>query len=313
MAESVTVFAPATVANVACGFDVFGFALSEPGDTVTATMVKRSGLRIASVHGDGGRLSRDVTENVAGVAAQAVMEQTAFDGGIELSLTKGVPLASGLGGSAASSVAGALAAVRLLQLDWNDHRILECALQGEAKAAGASHADNVAPSLLGGWILVTQRDDTWNTVRLPVPDGLSCAVLRPHVEIETAASRAAMGPNVLLKDAVTQWGNTATLVAGLYEQDLDLITSALTDAVAEPARSRLVPGFAAMKDAALSSGALGCSLSGSGPAVFALCTNPDIAQEVSAAMAAASKNICDTTFDLFVSAVGAPGARVVPD
>jgi homoserine kinase len=313
MADSVTVFAPATVANVACGFDVFGFALSEPGDTVTATRVERPGLTITHIHGDGGRLSRDVRENVAGVAAQAVLDAAAFAGGVELSVTKGIALASGMGGSAASSVAGALATVRLLDLNWDEQRILECALLGEAAAAGTPHADNVAPSLLGGWILVTRRDDTWLTTRLPVPDDLSCAVLRPHVEIETAASRAAMGPNVLLKDAVTQWGNTAALVAGLYQEDWTLIRSALKDTVAEPVRSRLVPGFVSMKEAALSSGALGCSLSGSGPAVFALCANPDIAQEVSAAMAAAMKNATDTNFDLFVSAVGAPGARVVPD
>ena len=122
-----------------------------------------------------------------------------------------------------------------------------------------------------------------------------------------------MGPSVLLKDAVIQWGNTAALVAGLYEQDMDLIASALTDAVAEPARSRLVPGFTAMKEAALDTGALGCSLSGSGPAVFALCANPDIATDVSGAMADAMKGASDLTFDLLVSAVGAAGARVVPD
>ena len=190
--------------------------------------------------------------------------------GLRLHLRKGLPLASGLGSSAASAVAAALAVSDLLQLPVDSHEILAAALEGERVVAGAGHADNAAACLFGGLVLVRSTDPL-DVVRLPVPEGLSVAVLRPHLELSTRESRELLGSEVRLEDAVQQWANVGALVAGLHSGDLDLVSRSLVDVIAEPIRSRRVPGFSEVKRAALDAGALGSSLSGSGPSIFALC------------------------------------------
>jgi homoserine kinase len=308
---SVAAFAPATVSNVACGFDVLGFALHEPGDEVAAQWIDGPPrIVIASIFDDGGRLPRDAGKNTAGVAAAAVLRRIGADRGVELSIRKGLPLSSGLGGSAASAVAAVVAVNALAGAHLSLDELLACAFEGERDAAGAAHADNIAPALFGGFVLV-RRPNPPDIVRLPVPAGLTAVVLHPDLEIETAKARALLGDAVPLVDAVRQWANVGALVHALHTGDLALLSRSLEDAIAEPRRAALVPGLALIKRAAVDAGALGCSLSGSGPALFALCDGPDAAWRVAAAMSAAVRTHVGTEAKAYVSPIAASGARVV--
>ncbi|HEY7789996.1 MAG TPA: homoserine kinase [Vicinamibacterales bacterium] len=306
--EAVEAFAPATVANVACGFDVLGFALAEPGDRVVARRRQRPGLEIVAITGDERRLSLELSRNTAGVAAGALVAALGVRDGIDLMLHKGLPLSSGLGGSAASAVAAVVAVDALLGGRTSPDVLLRCAIEGERLASGSAHADNVAPALLGGFVLARTAEPP-DIVRLPVPAGLACAVVHPRLEVETAAARRLLGDMVPLRSAIQQWANLGALVAGLHQGDLSLIGRALQDVVAEPKRAVLVPGFGAAKQAALAAGALGCSLSGSGPSLFALCDGTARALTIARAMQAVLQQETGVEVDTWVSPVGAAGAR----
>src|SRR5437870_11058939 len=269
---SVTAFAPATVSNVACGFDVLGFALNEPGDEVTARLTA-GGVQIDDISGDQGRLPREAAKNTAGVAVLALLAKLEESRGIALSIRKGLPLSSGLGGSAASAVAAVVAVDRLLDARSSVETLIACALEGERIGAGSAHADNIAPAICGGFVLV-RRASPPDIISLPVPAGLTAVVVHPDLEIETARARALLGDTVRLADAIRQWANLGALVHGLHRADFALIARALEDTIAEPRRASLIPGLIAIKRAAAEAGALGCSLSGSGPSLFALCGNP---------------------------------------
>ncbi len=306
--RSIRAFAPASVSNLACGFDVMGFAIEGLGDEIVALEGDEKGVRISSIEGDDGRLPRAADRNTAGVAVQALLEAAGIEAAIELRLIKHMPLSSGLGSSAASAVAAAVAVNELLELRAERAVLLRCAMAGEKAACGTAHPDNAAPSLHGGLVLIRHPDPA-DVIPLPVPEGLSCALVRPHVEVETRAARQLLGDQIPLRAAVAQWGNLGALVAGLFRGDLELIARALEDHIAEPVRAPLVPGFAAVQEAARKSGALGCSLSGSGPTIFALCESPETAEGTSRAMAEA---LCDAGIecDRRVSPVGAEGAAV---
>jgi homoserine kinase len=307
----IAAFAPATVSNVACGFDVLGFALDTPGDIVIAeAAADAAGVEIVAIEGDGGQLSRDVSRNTAGAAAAALLERLGARRGVRLTIHKGIPLASGVGSSGASAVASLVATNELLGRPASLDLLFECALLAEAAGCGASHPDNVAPALYGGFVLARAVSPP-DIVRLPVPDGLSCALLHPHLQVQTGVARALMGETVSLAAAVKQWGNLGGLIAGLFTSDVMLMARALEDHVAEPKRAHLVPGFAAVKQAALAAGALGCSLSGSGPSVFALCSALDIAESVGQAMRAAFAGASALGADLWVSPVALRGARIL--
>lgn len=306
----ITVYAPGSVSNVACGFDVLGFALDEPGDIVTASPHDASGVSIAAIHGDGGRLTTDPRKNTASAAVAALLRRLETTRGIALTIHKGLPLASGIGSSGASAVAAVVAANELLGRPAPMSMLLECAMAGEQAGCGAIHPDNVTPSLYGGFILARSAQPP-DIVRLPVPAGLACAVLHPRIEIETGAARKLVGDHVALKDATRQWANVGALVAALYTSDLALLSRSLVDTIAEPKRASLVPGLAAIKAAATSAGALGCSLSGSGPSVFALAATLEIARAAGAAMQKAFDAESQVGADLWVCPVGRQGARVV--
>jgi len=306
---SATAFAPATVSNVSCGFDVLGFALEEPGDEVTATLTP-GGVQIADIIGDGGRLPRETARNTAGVAALSLLTTLGERRGISLIIRKGLPLSSGLGGSAASAVAAVVAVDALLEAGTPVETLMACALEGERLGAGSAHADNIAPSLCGGFVLV-RRPSPPDTVRLPSPPGLTAVVVHPDLEIETARARAMLGQTVPLADAVRQWANLGALVHGLHTCDYELIARALEDTIAEPRRAPLVPGLALIKRAAVEAGALGCGLSGSGPSLFALCASPDGAPRVAQAMAAAVRTNIGGEPHLFTSPIAPRGARVL--
>jgi homoserine kinase len=306
----IAAFAPATVSNVACGFDVLGFALDAPGDVVTAEACATLGVEISSIDGDGGQLSRDPRQNTAGGAVLKLLDRLGASRGIRLTIHKGVPLASGIGSSGASAVAAVVATNELLGRPAPLDLLLECAMAGEAIGCGAEHPDNVAPGLYGGFVLARTAHPP-DIVRLPVPDGLSCALLHPHLEVETGAARALLGDVVPLSDAVRQWANVGALVAGLCLNDLPLMARALEDHIAEPRRAHLVPGFFAVKEAAVSAGALGCSLSGSGPSIFALCASFEVAEVAGEAMRKAFTSAAGVSADLWISAVGRRGARIL--
>ena len=305
----IAAYAPGSVSNVACGFDVLGFAMDEPGDIVIAGQKDDPGVRIDAIHGDGGRLPLDPAKNTAGAAALALLQRLETTRGVALTIHKGLPLASGVGSSGASAVAAVVAVNELLGRPASLDLLLACAMVGE-QAGGAFHPDNVAPSLYGGFILARGANPP-DIVRLPVPDGLACAVLHPHVEIETGAARALLGDTVLLRDAVRQWGNVGGLVAALYTNDRALLSRSLEDVIAEPKRAGLVPGFFDIKAAALAAGALGCSLSGSGPSVFALAGFAGRCAAGGRGHATAFDRASDVGADLWVSLVGRQGARVV--
>ena len=311
----IAAFAPATVSNVGCGFDVLGFALDTPGDIVVAeALTGTSGVEIARIEGDGGRLSREIARNTAGAAVDALLTRLGAARAIRLTIHKGIPLASGVGSSGASAVAALVAANELLGRPAPLDVLFDCAMQAEIAGCGAAHPDNVAPSLYGGFVLARARafdDGRSDVIRLPVPSGLSCAVLHPHLEVATGPARALLGDSVPLAAAVRQWGNVGGLVAGLFLNDLPLIARTLEDHVAEPKRAHLVPGFDAVKRAARAAGALGCSLSGSGPALFALCASFERAELVGEAMRAAFASVSNVGTDLWISPVGRQGARIV--
>ena len=309
----IAAFAPATVSNVAAGFDVLGFALDEPGDVVAAELREEPGVAIVDITGDGGRLTRDAAKNTAGSAVQALLALLGTSRGIALTIHKGLPLASGVGSSGASAVAAVVAVNELLGRPAPLDLVFRAAMAGERAGCGAAHPDNVAPALFGGFVLARSADPP-DIVRLPVPAGLSCAVLHPHLEVQTGAARALLGDTLPLQTAVRQWANLGALVSALHTGDLDLLSRSLVDHVAEPKRAVLMPGFAQVKAAAVEAGALGCSLSGSGPSVFALARSLDAARAVGAAMAAAYATAGNgVAADLWVSAVGTTGARVLSD
>jgi homoserine kinase len=309
--RSVTVFAPATVANVASGFDVLGFALEQPGDAATIRRVPGKDLTIKEVRGDGGKLPLDPVKNTATVAVAAFLRATGVSFGMEVTLEKRMPLSSGLGSSAASAVAAVWAANLISGSPLTPRELLPFTMEAEKAACGSAHADNVAPCLLGGFVLIRSYDPL-DVVKLPVPKGLACAVVHPHTEVQTSDARRILKKEIRLSDAIRQWGNLAALVAALYNGDLALLGRSLQDVVAEPVRSLLIPGFASVKTAAVSSGALGCSISGSGPSIFALCSSKETAMKAGEEMSKAFMQ-AGLTSDLFLSSVNTIGPTVLAE
>ena len=310
----IRVFAPATVSNVGPGFDVLGFAIERPGDTVDAELTDQAGVQLVEVTGDDGRLPRGAGENSAGVAANAVLARVAVGSrvpGIRLWLHKGLPLASGLGSSGASAAAAAVATNILLGRPLSPHDEIACAMEGERAASGSAHADNVAPSVLGGFVLIRSYDPL-DIVALPVPDGLFVSVVHPHCEISTAQARALLQQQrFLLPDIVANAGNLAALVAAIYQQDLALLGRSIVDRLVEPVRAALIPGFEAVRLAARAHGALGCSISGSGPTVFAFSDTAGVAARVAQAMRAAFRATAALGTDAWTGPISINGARVV--
>lgn len=309
-ARVVTAFAPATVSNVACGFDVLGFPMEEPGDTVSARLTDTPGVQIDAILNDGGRIPRDPEKNTASVAAKAMLDILGAKQGVALTITKGLPLSSGLGGSAASAAAAVVAVNAVVGGNASVDQLVAAALIGEGLGAGGAHPDNIVPAICGGFVLVRHPDPP-DIVRLPVPNGLTCVVVHPDLEIETAKARALLGTTVPLKDAIRQWANLGALVDALHRGDFDLLARSLEDSIAEPRRAALIPGLANIKKAAVDAGALGSSISGSGPSIFALCRNRAIGDRVAEAMTAAVRKEIGGQSQTYVSSISSRGAHVI--
>lgn len=310
MNQEVRVFAPATVANVAVGFDILGFAIDGPGDEVVVRRTGKPGLQITCITGDGGKLPLEAGKNTAGFAALRFLEQLGQQEiGVEMEIHKKMPFGSGLGSSAASAAAGVMAVNALFGMPVPKLKSLHCAVLGEQIADGAYHADNVAPSLLGGIILI-RANEGLDVHSLPIPAELYAAVAYPHVSILTKDARDVLSPTTTLPQCIQQIGNLGALIVGLYESDYDLIGRALDDVIIEPQRAKLIPGFATVKAAALEAGALGCSISGAGPSVFTLCQGAESAQSAGEAMQQAFLNQ-DIPCDLYVSPINQEGAKIL--
>lgn len=310
-----TAFAPATVSNVAVGFDVLGFAVEAAGDEVTVTLAEAGGARVVEVSDATGTLPPgaiplDAARNTATVGLIKLLEDLRPGFGFDVRVRKGIALGSGMGGSAASAVAALVAANSLLARPLPKEALLAYALAAERVACGASHPDNAAPSLFGGLTLVVSTDPP-RCVRLPVPRGLLAVLAHPHVRVDTRDARAVLGPTVPLADHVRQSAQLAGLVAACYTDDLGLLGCCLEDVIIEPQRAALIPGFARVKAAALEGGALGASISGSGPSVFALADSEETARRVRAAMVEAFRSGGVAEVDSWVSRVSEEGARVV--
>ncbi len=265
--DRITVYAPGSSSNLGAGFDCLGLALDGWGDSVTASRSNHAGVRVVAASDP--RIPLENTRNTAALAAMAVLRRAGEEFGIELEIQKGLPLAAGLGGSAASAVAGAVAAEALVQAPLSRDGLLAAALEAEAAVSGGPHADNVAPSLLGGAVLVACHDPLrLTTVR--VHPSFSFVLVTPDYAVETARARALLPGSVPRQDAVEQSAHLAGLVLGLERGDPDLIRDCMTDRIAEPSRAALFPGYLRAFAAGIAAGAAGVAVSGAGPTLVAV-------------------------------------------
>jgi homoserine kinase len=307
--SSIKIFAPATVANVACGFDIFGFAVDAPGDEVIVRKRADSQIIISKITGDEGKLTLDASRNTVTVPIIAYLEKIGSKQGFEVELHKKMPLGSGLGSSSASAVAGVFAVNELLDKPLTTKELLPFSMEGERIACGSAHADNVAPSLLGGFVVIRSYHPL-DIFKVKTPPELFVSIVHPDIEVNTKDARHILRAEVSLKNTITQMGNVAGMISGLLSDDYELISRSMKDVIIEPVRSILIPEFDNVKRTALENGALGCSISGAGPSIFAFSKGLETAQKVGNAM----KNIFESagiTANLFVSGINQQGPKVI--
>jgi homoserine kinase len=287
-----------------------GFALREIGDELIIRQTDKPGLTISAIHG-ADSLSTKPAQNVVTVAAQALLDslENKPDTGFDFELTKKVKPGSGLGSSASSSAAAVFGLNELLGKPYSKKQLVPFAMEGERLASGIPHADNVAPSLLGGFILVRSYDPL-DVITLDYPEDLFATVVHPQIEIKTADAKKMLRKQIELKDAITQWGNIGGLVSGLAKADYELIGRSLQDVIAEPIRGMLIPSFHEAKQQSLDKGALGCSISGSGPSIFALSQGEETANNVANSFKDLFKSIGLESY-VHVSNINTKGAEVL--
>jgi len=307
--ESIKVFAPASVSNVGPGFDILGFALNEPGDEIVLRKTSNGKLVISNITGDDGKLPLDLEKNTASVAIKSLMDKYEISQGLSIDVNKKMGLGSGLGSSAASAVGAVFAANELLELNLSMEELLPHALAGEFVASKAIHADNVAPSLYGGIVLIRGYDPI-DIIKIKTPKNLYCTIIYPNIEIKTSEARSILPSEVSLKKVISQTGNVSALIYGLATEDYSLISRSLNDVIIEPVRSKLITGYFEIKKAAMEAGALGCNISGSGPSLFALSNSADIANRI----ATETKNVVSNfglNSETYVSKVNEVGPKII--
>jgi homoserine kinase len=307
-ATKATAFAPASAANVAIGFDILGFSVDVLGDKVEVERMPNPGVVIRGSSGVVTDIPRDPEKNTAGRALLAMQHALNPGFGFSVSIHKGIPLGSGLGGSAASAVAAVVAANALLPAPLTKIELLKFAMLGEAVSSGSLHVDNISPSLFGGLVLTVGIDHP-RVKQIPVPDGIRAILVHPHLFLSTKQARGILKREVTMSDFIWQTANLAGFISGCYTNDLDMIRASFEDVVIEKQRSRLIPGFDAVRSGALAAGALGCTISGAGPTMFAWALEPE-AEKVRAAMVAAFK-ATGLAVDDWIVPIRTTGAHVV--
>ena len=301
------IFAPATVANVSCGFDSLGFAVDAIGDEMTFTKTTEKGVKITNI--TGADLTYNVDKNAASAVVKKVLNEANADFGIELTIHKGFSPGSGLGSSAASAAGAAFGANQLLGNIYSDLELTKFAMFGEEVACGTPIADNVSAAIYGGFVLVRSYKPL-EIIKLPVPSELRVVAIHPQIEVKTKDARDVLPKEIALKDAVTQWANVGGLISGLYTDNYNLISNSLVDIIVEPHRKKLIPFFDDVKNSAIKSGALGAGISGSGPTIFALCKGDEVAENVYKSIEESYKNT-GIKFEMFISKVNPEGIKIL--
>ena len=303
----IKIFCPATIANLSCGFDVLGLCLATAGDEMIIRKSEIKGVRITKI--EGANLPMETENNVAGVAALAMLEEVETEFGFEIEIYKHIKAGSGIGSSAASSAGAVFGINELLGQPFTRKELVKFAMQGEKLASGNAHADNVAPALLGGFTLV-RCSNPLDIIKIESPSELYATVVHPQIELKTSDARSILKQTISLKSAITQWGNVGGLVAGLYTQDYELIGRSLHDEIIEPIRSILIPGFDLIKQTAYENGALGSGISGSGPSIFALSKGKENADKIASAMSAVYEEM-NLPYEIYVSKVNDEGITII--
>ena len=305
--SEIKVFCPATVANVSCGFDVLGVALDSVGDEMVVRKVPQKGIKITKLTGQD--LPKETLNNVAGVAGNAFLLASDYDGGFEIEIDKRIKPGSGIGSSAASSAGAVWAMNQLLGNPFGKTDLVKFAMEGERLASDVAHADNVAPALFGGFTLVRSYSPL-DIIAIPAPTELYVTVIHPQIEIKTSDSRKILKTTISMETGIKQWGNVGGLVAGLFKQDYELIGRSLEDHIVEPIRSILIPGFDEVKKVSLDAGALGSGISGSGPSIFAFSKGNDTAIKVGNAMKTVYDKI-GIAYEIHISKINMEGVKLI--
>ena len=304
--KALTVKSPGTVANLVCGFDILGLALNEPYDIMQVKLIDEP--KVIIINKDNYNLPTDPEKNVAGVVLLSMMEKMENKFGFEIEIEKHIKPGSGIGSSAASAAGAAVAANRLLGNIFSNDDVVQFAMNGEKLASGVKHADNIAPCILGGVSLIRSIHPL-DIISIPSPD-LYVTVVHPQIEVRTSDARQILRKQVLLKDAIRQWGNIAGLVTGFLKNDYDLIGRSLEDVIIEPVRSILIPGFSEVKRKCKEAGALGGGISGSGPSIFMLSVNENIAKATGRVMKEVYEKM-GVAYYTYVTTINKKGVEVV--
>jgi len=307
--DTVKVFAPASIANMGCGFDVMGLALDEVGDVLEVSAGEGDGITIENLSDV--ELPTDIEQNVVTPVIRKFLQTIGKTAKVDVRIMKKIYPGSGIGSSAASSAAAAFAMNELFGHPLNEDGMVTCAMEGEDLASGGAHADNAAPAVMGGIVLIRGYEPL-DLIKLPVPGDLYCSVIHPHLMVATKEARKILPKDVPLRDAIRQWGNVGGLVAGLYSGDISLIGRSMRDCIAEPCRKQFIPDFDELRRRLIGTGALAMNISGSGPSVFAVTDSREAAQRAADAMGAhfSARGIKQRTY---VTKVSNKGARLIYD
>ncbi|MFY0630174.1 MAG: homoserine kinase [Flavobacteriaceae bacterium] len=305
--EEIKIFAPATIANVSCGFDILGLCLDSVGDEMVIKKSPTKGVKITKIVGQD--LPLETNKNVAGVAAMRLLEETNIDFGFEIEIYKSIKPGSGIGSSAASSAGAVFGINALLGNPFSAEELILFAMEGEKLASGSAHADNVSPALLGG-ITMVKSYNPLEVIKIHTPEELYATVIHPQIEVKTADARSVLKKQVPLELMVRQMGNFGGLISGLYTEDYELISRSLHDEIIEPHRAILIPEFDRVREKSIASGALGSGISGSGPSIFALSKGGTTAQKVAEVMGEIYKEI-GVDYDLHVSKINTQGIKII--
>ena len=308
MTNAIKIFSPATVANVACGFDVLGFCLDSVGDEMVIRKTQKKGVFITKIEG-GFNLPYKTELNVAGVSALAMYNALNPECGFEIEIYKNIKPGSGIGSSAASAAGSVFGMNELLGKPFNKTQLTEFAIKGEALASKCEHADNLAPAIFGGFTLVKSTSPL-QVLQIPTPKNLYATIIHPQIEIKTSEARAILPRQVPLENAIKQWANVGSLIHALHTSDYDLLKKSLHDAVVEPYRSQLIPFYNDVKKAALKNGALGTGISGSGPSIFSLCNGIQNAINVKESIQEIYSKT-DIEFDIHISKINTEGIKIL--